>query len=142
MKKKISMLLSVISLFVTLGVVPSHAYSASVRVRATIPFEFTVDGQSFPAGDYTFEEVASRVLQIRGTDSRHVTNVTTSPVVPGGTETRAIVRFTHYGNQYYLYQVLIGGGTGIGFEARKTDMEKETARNSTVHESVDVMGKK
>jgi hypothetical protein len=142
MKKKISMMLSVISLFMALGVVPSHAYSASVRMRATIPFEFTVDGQSFPAGDYTFEEVASRVLRIRSTDSRYVTNVTTSPVVPGRSETQAIVRFSRYGDQYYLYQALIGGGTGIGFETRKTDIEKEIVKSAAAPERVDVKGKK
>lgn len=141
MKKPISIVLAAVCLFVALSVAPAHAYSTSVKMKAHIPFEFTVAGKTFPAGEYTFEPFATRVLLIRSTDRRYATTVTTSPVQPES-ETKAEVRFIRYGDQYYLFQVLIGGGTRVGFETPRTATEKEVAKNLPVPEKVMVKGKK
>src|SRR5690242_7311570 len=113
MKKQISMLLTAVSLFVALSVTPAHAYSTA-RIKAAIPFEFTVAGTTLPAGEYTFESLTSKVMLIRSTDNRHAAMVSVIPVQPAA-QAKAAVRFNRNDEQYALSQVFIGGGFGLGF---------------------------
>ena len=139
MKKKISTLLIAVSLLLALSIAPAHAYSKE-RVKADIPFEFTVAGKSFPAGEYIVEQFASRILMIRSTDGRYVTMFLISPVQPGASVTKAKLVFHRDGEQHSLFRVFTGA-SGLGFETPRTDSEEKLAKNSSAYEYVTVTGK-
>ena len=100
--------------------VPAHA----AEIRAKIPFSFTVNGKTLPAGTYTVSTEAVRGgLLVRGFRDGAV--VLTN-AIESGQDTTAKLVFHRYGDQYILRQAWMGAGRGR--ELPESRQERTLAR--------------
>ena len=109
--KKYLVLLSVMTVF---GLMASFTYAgAGVGMRINVPFDFYLDDQLFPNGEYSFEmdsgnyATGSHVViwSTKGTDNRMLL---ASPGTDWSTSLNQL-SFNKYGKKYFLSTVLIGG---------------------------------
>jgi hypothetical protein len=135
MKKNLALLNLVAVLAVTAGFV----YAGSrVAMRVNVPFDFYVENQLFPAGEYHFEMGSSNLstasqVTVRAINSQEVKMLATLPGIDANTTTN-VLRFNKYDDTYFLSAVSI-----YGHEAtlREFNLEKdlrsrlEKSRNTT-----------
>ena len=128
--KKLSLVLSMSSLFVLLAVAPAFGQSrSSHKIQADIPFDFMVSDTTFPAGTYTLSTLMPDVLLIRSLDGHESVVVFTRDVQESLTapdETKLV--FNRFGGQYFLAQVWTVGDV-YGREFLKSSTEYEVAKN-------------
>src|SRR3954471_19709645 len=103
MKKHLLSLIALGLLFAT-----GSAYAQTINVKANIPFDFVVDKQTMPKGQYKVESIGSEgssVLLITSADgtSKKLETVhsTDSVLEPMGSK----MVFHRYGNDYFLSEV-------------------------------------
>jgi hypothetical protein len=118
--------------FLALALATSAAFAsatsaATVRIRAEIPFDFTVAGKKLPKGEYTIESINSAgLLTIRSAKgSKAVTFSTVQEKYTSKPKTR--LAFRRYGEQYFLSRVWDGSGEII-LKLKKSKAEKKAAR--------------
>jgi hypothetical protein len=71
----------------------------------TVPFDFTVDNQVFPAGNYQVSYYPTKnAILIRSQDERFHAFTATHLADPSARDGEVV--FTRYGNQYFLHEVL------------------------------------
>jgi hypothetical protein len=120
MKSSILRTLVTLGLSVTLG---SVSLMAQDRIKATVPFNFTIGTKAYTAGEY----------EISRATSPHVLTITryggsSAFVMPASTENVAeksgkpVLRFHRYGEQYFLFQVSDGRRRA---DLPKSPVEKE-----------------
>jgi len=106
-------------------------------LTANIPFTFEVGTTRMPAGHYQIESVptgAGTFQLIRRVDGGSSVRLSTIAFEPNNGNSKAELVFHHYGNKYFLSQILNGDGTGRQlFESKQ---EKEAARNGAALEVV------
>jgi hypothetical protein len=88
--------------FVTAG----SAMAQDHRAKATVPFNFTVNGNSLPAGTYTVGSEVNSPNVITITDREkniHILALTLPDANAPGTGNKLV--FHHYGDQYFLSEV-------------------------------------
>ena len=127
---------SVLFVFTAL-LLATAARAQSTNVTASVPFDFVVADQAYPAGDYAVKSISDTGIPIliRNSDQAEkgfVLSVPCSSVKPS-TTTKLV--FHRMGGQYFLYQVWTEGNT-IGREFRLSKTEKQLARNSSKSEIV------
>jgi len=127
---------SVLFVFTAL-LLATAARAQSTNVTASVPFDFVVADQAYPAGDYAVKSISDTGIPIliRNSDQAEkgfVLSVPCSSVKPS-TTTKLV--FHSMGGQYFLYQVWQEGNT-IGREFRLSKTEKQLARNSSKSEIV------
>jgi len=127
---------SVLFVFTAL-LLATAARAQSTNVTASVPFDFVVADQAYPAGDYAVKSISDTGIPIliRNSDQAEkgfVLSVPCSSVKPS-TTTKLV--FHRMGGQYFLYQVWQEGNT-IGREFRLSKTEKQLARNSSKSEIV------
>jgi hypothetical protein len=99
MKRTIAVIaLFVASIFITAGV-------WAQSVKATIPFDFTVNNTIVPAGTYTISSASSDHNVLRISDQKHVHLLSTALPDPGSARKANVLVFHKYGNQYFLSQI-------------------------------------
>ena len=116
--KRITALSFLTTALISMGSACAHAQSP----RFTVPFDFTVGNQVFPAGTYRVSYDATKTaILIRSRDERFHAFTTTYPADPssGGK-----VVFTKYGNQYFLHEVLCSA-LSMNVEIPKSTREKQ-----------------
>ncbi len=118
-----------------------------MRIKATIPFEFSVGSQTLPAGQYIVRPLNNNgMLMIQSADDHHRTaliNTSSVQALPG--QERARLVFRKYGDQYFLGQVW-PGGDAVGYQSARSGRErallqapnKNLAQRSVSPESVTV----
>lgn len=108
MKKQVLSMIALLSFVVTLT---SVGYSNTGRIKASIPFNFTVGNKTLPAGNYTVERVNSGVetLLIRSSENGMSAATITSGGKNAKAEAAAKLVFHRYGNTYFLAEVLEPG---------------------------------
>jgi hypothetical protein len=132
MKKKILQLSGRIGLMlvVALTIVNSSAKAQSLEygLKVRIPFDFKLDKQEFPAGDYSFRRATSSsgdlVVHIESADGKANGFPMTFPVIGTKTHEKGGVVFHRYGNDYFLAEVWAPGST-TGRGLPKSDGERE-----------------
>ena len=109
----------------------SGAVAHAGVVRATIPFDFTVENRSLPAGTYeiTQSPPLRGVIRIQNTlDPRIGTYVVTTS---DGAESRnkSVLIFEQYGSRYFLHEVLGPGVMTVNLFVSKEEKQirKQTA---------------
>ena len=110
-----------------LGLTASQAYAASPLVFANIPFAFSVQGKTLPAGGYTIERVWSAdsfIYMIRGNDNPKAETIFTSETAekakaPAPDQTELV--FDKIGNHYFLREMW---SLGFGREVPEAKTEK------------------
>ena len=99
--------------------------SQAIRMRATIPFNFQVNGTTLPAGNYDLTRVdpIGSALQMASYDAKasvmFVSNVETS----NRPSTKSKLVFHRYGNDYFLSEIWTAGDN----RARKLSRSPEEA---------------
>jgi len=127
---------SVLFVFTAL-LLATAAHAQSTNVTASVPFDFVVANQAYPAGDYAVKSISDTgvPILIRNSDEAEkgiVLSGSCSSVKPS-TTTKLV--FHRMGGQYFLYQVWQEGNT-TGREFPLSKREIQLARNSSKPEIV------
>jgi hypothetical protein len=120
MKKQVLSLVGVLSLMLVAG-----SALAQSRVEADVPFNFTVNRTTMPAGAYTLSPVGSEALLIQSKDRQSVKLAmpNRAQISPPSKTTKLI--FHCYGkDQCFLYQVWVEGASR-GRQFPKSALENE-----------------
>lgn len=129
MKKHLFSLVALGLLFVT-----ASAHAQTVNLKANVPFDFIVNQQTMPKGEYTVKSIGTL-----GSEALLVQNVAGSSVegLLIGHSKEAYqpasvskMVFHRYGDQYFLAQVWTLGNSA-GQEFPKSSREKELAKAAT-----------
>ena len=141
MKKQ---LLSVVGMLGLLTIAAS-AFAQSINVLANVPFSFTIDKTTMPAGQYQINAVdaaGGHVLAIRNREAKigrmFLTNSVSRPASLPSSENAKLV-FKRYGDQYFLSQIWLSGNT-VGRALPTSARESELARGLTPQKVVVMAG--
>jgi hypothetical protein len=99
--------ISAIALFVAASFVTAgSAMAQDHQVKASVPFNFTVNGERLPAGTYTIgsDITSPRVVTITEREKKVHLMAITLPDSNGSGTTNQLV-FHKYGNQYFLSEI-------------------------------------
>jgi hypothetical protein len=117
-----------------LGAATIYSQAANVAfLRVSIPFNFTVDNQQLPAGDYTVSESEANpqsVIWLQSTDGQHTAVVQTHQTLMLTPSANAELVFQHSGSEYFLSQIWTSGRTS-GRELVLRDRAKELSKNNS-----------
>jgi hypothetical protein len=121
MKKQLFTLLALGLLFAT-----ASAY-AQTALKANVPFNFIVAGNTLPAGEYTIQSLDTNagVLIIRGSDKSQKMVMANSCASAKPSDTTKLV-FHRYGDRYFLSQIWTAGNAS-GAELPPSRRESEVA---------------
>src|SRR5262245_27549801 len=139
LKKKILSIVVALTLIVPMSIIGFAGLTG--RVRANIPFDFTVGNKEFKAGRYSVDRLFacsnSDTLIIRSADNSEAANFNVNRVSGKG-ETQARLVFRRYGNQYFLAQVFDGEGSeGYGLLKSKAERELAKKRDTITQNAVE-----
>jgi len=105
--------------------------SLSQRIRANIPFDFTVKNEKLPAGEYFIDRAlpssGDLILALDGRTGRESAFLT-SAVQSLAPKRTAILVFHRYGDEYFLFQVWAAGaktGRAISKSRREREIERK-----------------
>ena len=120
----------VVAMLLVLGaVVPAMAqYSGPIKV--TVPFNFVVENDRMPAGDYTIQRVATGRLRIESNDRHTAASFLAIPKQGKVTAEKAHFIFHRYGGEYFLATIWTPGQE-VGWEVLQGKLETELARKRT-----------
>lgn len=122
----------------------AKAQLPGTRIRASIPFDFTVNGRTLPAGEYEISRVMDEpiALLVRSVNDKHDEVVLeTEPVIGRSIPKRDELIFNRYGDTYFLAEIFTAGEqTGEEAYPSKSEraLRREMARNQTAPETVTV----
>lgn len=112
---------------------------AQIRVKADIPFAFTVVNEPLPAGSYAVarHSIAPAILveALERADARALAATNSVEANPGLAVDPKLV-FRRYGEQYFLAEVWLGAGNFIGRQIPKSVKERQVAKNSSEPELI------
>lgn len=158
MKKQFVSMLTKLSFLGVIALVAGSAQgqSPSNRLRANIPFDFAVGGQTMPAGTYSVGSAQNRqddlVILVSGVDGRSSSMHLTNPVQTSAPKDKPTLVFHRYGDQYFLFQVWPAGvSTGRQLFKSRSERQIESklaanpsagkmANNKRAAETVSVVG--
>ena len=121
--------------FLALAAAPLAAQS--LRVTATVPFEFFVGPQAMPAGEYTIESGAlPGALYVTKSD-QSIFAFALGQTGAGARSGQVKLVFDHYGKQYFLREVSDGIGSSVdrlelSLEERRIEQSLSAPRRETV----------
>jgi len=116
----------------------ASVYSQAENVaflKVSIPFNFMVDNQQLPAGDYTVSDSdlnPQSVIWLQSADGQHVAVVHTHPTFMLTPSANAELIFQHTGSEYFLSQVWTSGQTSgreLVLRDRVKVISKEMSKN-------------
>ena len=142
--KKLFSLMAIGSLVALSLAATAHAQLPGVPVRATIPFDFIVRGKVLPAGSYEIERVTEEPsgLLLRNVNNKHEHIVfETEPVEGRRISNHNVLVFNHYGDEYFLSEVVTAGeqtGRELAPTRQERTLRREMAKNQTQAETVTV----
>lgn len=115
-----------------LAVLPARAQLPGTALRAYIPFAFSINGKTLPAGNYEIKRIgdAPDGLSIRNVNDKHdhvmfMTQSEQQNRIPRHNE----LVFDQYGDTYFLSEVIVGGMES-GRRLEPSRAERELRRES------------
>ena len=126
MKRQLLTVLATLSLLITLAAAPVRAQS-DLRLRVSIPFEFTVGDKTLPAGEYVVKYVFNNSLMIQSADGSQCQAFLANATRANKAPSESSLVFNRYGDQYFLSTIWTTGNEA-GLELRKPDAERELIR--------------
>jgi Tfp pilus assembly protein PilX len=134
MKKQTQIMVGVLVLMTLLTVSVAKGQSASQRLTAKIPFEFSVGEQTLPAGEYEITIVNpssdQRILRVRSTRGTDSVMLQTHSVTSKTTQSAKLV-FRALGDRHFLMQAWTGVDEN-GLETSKSKAEKKYRNEYTI----------
>ena len=110
----------------------AKAQSLGNKIKANIPFDFTVAGKKFAAGQYSIGRVnptaGDQILWVSSADDRSRVLPATIPVTTLDAKDKSTLVFHRIGDEYFQAQVwLAGATTGRAFikSSRERQLEQE-----------------
>lgn len=105
----------------------SHAQAEQLKLRFHIPFPFTVENNTFAAGEYEVTEPAHLILEVRNVGSQAAAFEHATPARSGKkTDGRTKLTFHLYGGEYFLATVSDGSYQST-YDLRLSKEEKRLA---------------
>jgi hypothetical protein len=121
------------SAFLGLGLLlaVSAAQAQETRVKANIPFDFVVQNQILPAGEYlvTSEGPTNQAIVIRSDDSKTAILSLTNSCSSSKPSDMSKLVFHRLANRYFLSQVWVEGNSS-GWQLPHSKAEIEMAKNN------------
>ena len=115
-------------------IVGTPMIQAQARTQANVPFAFSLDQKSMPAGDYEISSLSSSVVALRNQNTREARLVIESMYVQASEASEAPhakLLFRKYGDQYFLAEIWDGqSNIGIAFPESKREKELKLASNN------------
>jgi hypothetical protein len=109
----------------------ASAQGLSNRMRAKVPFDFTVGEHQLPAGDYEMQTVASGVVKLYNPETHDVMIFNAIRLGnPIRDSAKGKLVFHKYGDDYFLSEMWWTGTTD-GLQPIQSKRERELARVST-----------
>jgi hypothetical protein len=134
MKKESLRIVASLALFVLFACAGARAQTAA-RMKASVPFDFHVGQQTFPAGEYLVERVGRQTIQesllISSPDGKHSALVRTSPLTGAKGNEGASLVFYRYGDVSFLRQVR-GVESDLSLQLPASRDERRTERGTKV----------
>jgi hypothetical protein len=113
-------------------VASAQAQSLAYRIKANIPFDFSIGDRNLSLGKYSIGRVQQNsddtVLSIWDGDGRSKAITSSHTVQTWRSRDKATLIFHRYGDQYFLYQVWLAGET-TGREFVISGAERDLRRN-------------
>src|SRR5215831_18530339 len=112
-----------------LALVVNVPFANAQSTKATVPFDFAIDGKTMPAGTYSVSEIGDAEIRVANSESSAVV------LMRGQREERltyqsAKLVFHKYGDKYFLAEVWNGAGnTGLQIPTSKMEQEMRVASN-------------
>ena len=126
-----------------LGAATIYSQAANVAfLRVSIPFNFIVDNQQLPAGDYIVSESElnpQSVIWLQSTDGQHITAIHTHQTFMLAPAAHAELVFQHSGSEYFLSQIWTSGRTS-GRELVLRDRPQELSKNTSSGDDTAAVG--
>ena len=115
-----------------LALVTNVAFAQShSKAKADVPFAFTVDQKSMPAGQYSIVEISGGVMQVRN-DSTNASLAVIAQHEESLKPQNPRMVFHKYGDRYFLAEVWGGSGdSGMEFPVGKAEQEMRAAYKDT-----------
>jgi hypothetical protein len=129
MTKKLYSTFAMMGLFLMLAVVSVSAQSRG-KIEVNVPFDFSFDNQTLPAGAYSIRQLSQNSMLIESADGqRRVIAQATGRVRLDANEkaTQEKLVFHQYGDRYFLSQVWMVRGSD-GRELNQSRAERQAAR--------------
>ena len=119
------------------------AVAQTVDVKANVPFTFTVNRATLPAGEYSLKSMDEQgtALAIRNLNSRTANLVLSSSCRSPKSAGQTRLLFHRYGDHYFLSQIWMEG-SDVGRELRPSAEEKEVAKDFSMQQVVLVAAKR
>jgi len=107
LKKQAIRAFVLLSLLLSLSAIYGYAQGQTLIRKVKIPFDFSVNNKTFPAGVYSVTRVNQEKIMLRlsSEDGREAINVITSPVQAKESPKTAKLIFRRYGETYFLSQI-------------------------------------
>jgi len=102
-------------------------------VKFSIPFNFTVENQTLPPGDYTISAsdfYAQSFIWLQNSDGKYIAVVRTHPRYAPSPSAKTKLIFQHSGGEYFLSQLWTHGSSS-GREVQLSNRAKGLARNGS-----------
>jgi len=119
------------------------AVAQTVDVKANVPFTFTINRATLPAGEYSLKSMDEQgtALAIRNLNSRTANLVLSSSCRSPKSAGQTRLLFHRYGDHYFLSQIWMEG-SDVGRELRPSAEEKEVAKDFSMQQVVLVAAKR
>jgi hypothetical protein len=134
-KLKAFLVRAMIGLSVALAALLPVKAQSDLQVRVTVPFDFIVGDQRFPAGDYFLRPhtTAQRVMMITNSDGRTTRMFRADFAERLAPQGHAMVVFDRYEDQYFLRQIWSPGVEGYELPKSRTErsVEKDLAQGDS-----------
>jgi hypothetical protein len=135
--KLIASVILLSAVLIAASAVSAQGQSLANRARFNVPFDFTFGEKQLPAGQYSIGRALQNAdditLAIADRDGRAKAVQLSQAVIKRDINTRAVLVFHRYGDQYFLSQVWqAGSSTGRQFHVSKKERElyRQQVRNS------------
>jgi hypothetical protein len=108
-------------------------------MRVKIPFSFSVQDRSLPAGEYNiFTVLPERAIRITSTDGRYSAIVNTLPNYASSPSENSRLIFHRYGDEYFLAEVWTAG-QDVGRNPMLSKPAMDLASNGSSHQTWTVL---
>jgi hypothetical protein len=124
--------------FAALGLlmVSGSAFAQTVNLKADIPFDFVVNQQVMPKGQYTVKSIGtdgSAALRLAATDGPAAATLVIHGCEALNAPSQSKLVFHRYGDSYFLAQIWKDGSTS-GQELAKSGREREFAKGKSAND--------
>jgi hypothetical protein len=118
----------ILGTFILLAAGIGNAQYEHQTMKVTIPFDFSIGKQRFPAGEYNLKRSPQHTMQLRNQRGQVLTSIATNSVESAEAPSGMKVVFNGYSGRYFLAQIWEAGNSN-GQQLIKSPVEIEIAKH-------------